>query len=145
MDKVKYNVSESGCWEAYGRHISKRGYPMIFHDGKTQTVARYSYIFHFGEIAKGSIVMHKCDNPKCCNPEHLILGTYKDNSEDMCRKGRQNKNEKNGSAKLTEIDVKLIRIYYQLGKYTQYELSKMFKIRQTSISNIINNKTWTQQ
>lgn len=78
---------ENGCWiwkavknyRGYG-HISFRNYPRRSH--------RVSYTVHKGEIPKGMLVLHKCDNPSCINPDHLFLGTHQDNMNDMKKKGR---------------------------------------------------------
>lgn len=52
------------------------------------TAHRYSYLVYKGEIPKGMLVCHTCDNPKCFNPDHLFIGTHKDNTQDMIKKGR---------------------------------------------------------
>jgi len=80
------------CWEWHGSNDGK-GYGHIMREtGRSPAKAyRVSYEMHKGPIPKGLIVRHECDNPKCVNPGHLILGTHKDNSEDMVKRGRQNK------------------------------------------------------
>lgn len=72
---------------------------------------RAAWIAEFGEIPSGQYVLHKCDNPRCCNPAHLFLGTLQDNNEDRKNKGRNVlfSGELNGNAKLSEDTVRAIR------------------------------------
>ena len=72
---------------------------------------RASYEIYKGPIPHGLFVMHVCDNPPCFNPNHLVVGTHKDNMKDMAAKGRKAvlKGEASGNAKLTEDEVKEIR------------------------------------
>ena len=91
-------------------------------------------------------VLHACDNPSCCNPKHLFLGTGADNSRDMVNKGRHDpgdqKGEVNGNAKLTECDVKEIRRLYASGKFTYKELAAKFDIHFATVGYIIQEKLW---
>jgi hypothetical protein len=89
LSKVLIN-QYTNCWEFTGGK-NNIGYGMI-RDGKgMRTTHRVSYEEHTQtKIPKGLIVMHSCDNPCCVNPQHLTIGTHKDNSQDMLRKGRQN-------------------------------------------------------
>lgn len=72
-------------------------------------MVHWLYVQKFGEIPKGLVMRHICDNPLCVNVDHIILGTHKDNSQDMVERGRQAKGEKNGRAKLTWDSVREIR------------------------------------
>jgi hypothetical protein len=89
-----------GCWEwvsnrSKAGHGSKRarqrgeGYGYFMFNWETKMLAhRYSWELHHGPIPKGMLVCHRCDNPPCVRPDHLFLGTYKDNAHDMVAKGR---------------------------------------------------------
>ncbi len=76
------------CWENTSHYKDSYGYPYIRRNGKKSNISRYVWRLRFDPIPRGMCICHKCDNPKCINPEHLFLGTHKDNSQDMARKGR---------------------------------------------------------
>lgn len=78
----------NGCWE-YSGYLNRFGYGRLRHNGKKILAHRLSYIFNVGEIACDALVLHKCDNPKCVNPDHLYLGSAKDNANDMVKRNRQ--------------------------------------------------------
>lgn len=134
---------EDECWGWKGYKI-KNGYGRITINRKTYLSHRLIYILSYGEIAKGICVCHKCDNPACCNPKHLFLGTHKDNMNDMINKGRQKilKGEKCGKSKLTEENVREIRRLYATGNYIHKELEKIFNI--SDVTPIIHKKTWRE-
>lgn len=75
------------CWVWHGTS-ERNGYGRARYRGKRYSAHRLSWILHHGTIGKGLWVLHKCDNPACVNPHHLLLGTSKDNTDDMTRKGR---------------------------------------------------------
>jgi hypothetical protein len=86
---------ENGCWEWQGlKNHSKYGYFTDFETRKKIFSHRYSYKTFRGEITENFHVCHTCDNPKCCNPAHLFLGTDKDNMQDCKNKGRTAKGDK---------------------------------------------------
>ncbi len=75
------------CWP-WQRAKSPQGYGSLWQSGTTVEAHRVAYELARGPIPDGMIVLHSCDNPSCCNPAHLRLGTYKDNSEDCFEGGR---------------------------------------------------------
>jgi len=79
-------VDERGCWNFQRNPRDKYGY---FHFiGSQMRAHRFSWLFHRGSIPVGMNVLHKCDNPRCVNPDHLFLGTQQDNMDDKIAKGR---------------------------------------------------------
>ena len=90
LNIIMYNIrinKSTGCWE-YKRKLNNEGYGNIRYKGKPWLIHRLSYIFFKGEIKPKMFICHTCDNPRCCNPDHLFQGTAKTNLEDMYNKGR---------------------------------------------------------
>lgn len=97
------------------------------------------------ESIKGLVVRHKCDNPRCINPEHLELGTQAENIQDRVKRGRDALGEANGLSKLTTQDVLFIRTNYSRGRgkpYNTVTLGRMFNVSPRNISDIIHRETW---
>ena len=85
---AKVDKSE-GCWEWTASLFSATGYGQFaLTSTKPETAHRMAWVLTNGDITDGLFVLHKCDNRKCCNPDHLFLGTHQDNITDMCQKGR---------------------------------------------------------
>ncbi len=75
------------CWEVYSAQ-SRGGYARVRVRGRPQLAHRFIYGWIHGEVPRGMEVMHKCDNPTCCNPAHLRWGTHEENTADMFARGR---------------------------------------------------------
>ncbi len=138
----KVNKTDT-CWEWIGVK-NKDGYGITEINRKTYRAHRASWEIHYGEIPKGMYVCHHCDNPPCINPNHLFLGTQKDNIHDMLKKERRpsRKGEKNYSAKLTESQVRNIRKLWKAGNLTQRKIAEVFNVHRTMIGLIVRNKNW---
>jgi hypothetical protein len=80
-------VTKTGCWE-WQRYRLWTGYGRMTVDGRMTNAHRVAYELFIGPIPPGLIVCHRCDNPPCCNPEHLFTGTWQDNTNDAMAKGR---------------------------------------------------------
>lgn len=137
---------ENGCIKCLSHCTDKDGYVRIRYKGKHDRLFRVLYQEKYGEIPKGMVLRHLCNNAWCVNVEHLKIGTYKENYQDMIDCGRSNKGksnfkvagEKNGISKLTEKQVK--EIY--LSKLSLKKLAKIYNVSSTNISNIKNKKQW---
>lgn len=128
------------CWEWTGRKNDK-GYGVFTNLKKSIRAHRVSYKIFKGE-EPGPVLRHTCDNPSCCNPEHLVPGTFQDNSQDMVDRGRSRKGQQHPHAKLTENDVMEIRRLHSEGVTLTY-LAAQFGITKGNASFITRGQTWT--
>lgn len=140
---MSYVNKTETCWNWTGgtTHFS---HGKFWLNNRTIIAHRFSYEIHIGPIPKGLCVLHKCDNPRCVNPDHLFIGTKMDNTTDMYAKGRNNnlKGSANGSSKLTEDQIDEIKRLYRTKKFSQQALADKFNVCQANICNILNGKIW---
>ena len=133
------------CWNWKG-FIYKRGggYGGFKLENKHVKAHRYSFFLHNGYIDEKLMILHKCDNRLCVNPDHLQLGTHKENMLDMTNKNRQAKGEKCALSKLNEEQV--IEIKFELKNYYRgicYDLADKYNVNYMTIYHIYRNKTWS--
>lgn len=148
----KYVVSEHGCWEWITKQSNGYGRIRSAGKGSPQILAhRASWLIFKGEIPQNQVVMHKCDNPSCVNPEHLDVGSQEKNMQDMLAKGRSGKRgrhnnhafgERQGSAKITSEQAKEIflsrGLYHEIGarfgttKHTVFRIKKRTQWRRAT-------------
>lgn len=135
----------SDCWIWTAGKFAQ-GYGLIKVNNKLCKAHRVSYELYKGPIPKGLCVMHQCDMPNCVNPNHLIVGTLKDNTQDMLSKGRGAKvsGERHWNAKLSREWVRQIQLLYNSGKFSQTLLAMFYGISQAQVSNVVTNKTWNK-
>ena len=137
----KYEVAESGCWE----WKITTGYPRFLAGGVHQKAHRYIWQKVNGVLlTPEQHVCHSCDNSKCVNPDHLFLGTHRDNMRDKAAKGRTFRpmGALNGRAKGTRTTVEKIRRLYAKGNVSQQSLADRFRLSQAVVSQIIRRETW---
>ena len=137
---------ENGCIKCLSHCTDKDGYVRIRYKGKHDRLFRVLYQEKYGQIPKGMVLRHLCNNAWCVNVEHLKVGTQKENCQDTIECGRSLKGkknlkisgERNVNSKLTEKQVK--EIY--LSKLSLKKLAKIYNVSSTNISNIKNKKQW---
>jgi len=130
-----------GCWLWQGA-VNTTGYGMVSWSGKKNIVAhRLAYELLRGPITAGLFALHKCDTPRCVNPDHIFLGTDADNKADCVAKDRHSRGSRNGQAKITEAQVaELRRLRGEGWKFKN--LAARFGISPTTAINIYNRKLW---
>lgn len=119
-----------------------KGYGQTWENGKSKRAHRASWELYRGQIPKGIFVLHRCDIPSCVNPEHLFLGTNKDNMQDCKNKKRLKpaimRGEKHGHSKLKEVEVIAI---LKDGRQKK-EIAKDYGVHASAIGKIKNGKGW---
>lgn len=161
MSKVRQTDPQS-CWPwsagIHDKKNKKNGYGKFWLDGRMHRAHRISYLIYVGKIPDGMLVCHKCDNPKCVNPNHLFLGTVADNNADKAAKGRaprvtgvrhgiNTKPERtargslHGCAKLTEANVSRIIGLLAAGVSAK-TICAAYGVSVSAVSLIARGKTW---
>jgi hypothetical protein len=147
---------ENGCWEWQGSLV--HGYGQTRVGDKVMGAHRLAYLLWNGEIPRGHVVRHNCDNTICCNPEHLAVGTHEDNNADIILRGRVNnaggkwkgdharrtgnpigrpKGSKNLRPRIPiETCHEIVRLYLA-GGVTQKQLAERFNCDQTYVSLLV--------
>lgn len=136
---IKRVKKTESCWEWIGT-ITSHGYGHFKAKGKLYRAHRLAYTLFKGHIPDSLIVCHSCDNRKCVNPEHLWLGTHKDNAIDKVNKGRavgnrivHHSGDNNTRTKITSTNI--IKIKLLSIDHSQREIAKIIGISQASVWN----------
>jgi len=141
-------ASECWPWTAF---IGTWGYGMFWLDGRNINASRAAYLLLVGEIADGLVVCHSCDNPACCNPAHLFLGSQGDNVRDCNRKGRARGlfSEKRGdkhpryTSKLTEDSVRAARVMHYKHGISHSEIARRFGVSNSVLNRAVRGISWS--
>jgi hypothetical protein len=145
---AKVARTQEGCWVWQGT-TSRNGYGLwttgVRPSRRTVQAHRLSWVIVNGPIPEGMCVCHSCDVPPCVNPEHLWLGTARENARDKVAKGRMrrgdSRGERNGHARLTEEDVRAIRARVAGGE-TQTALAVEYGVHLITVSQAVRRLTW---
>lgn len=133
------------------------GYGRFRFAGEKRPAHRAAYAHHHGSVRTDRLVCHSCDNPPCCNPAHLFLGTPLDNSTDMVKKKRQAVGDTCGvrlhpetrprgtahhHSKLTSEIVIQMRALHASGKMTPLQIQTKFSVSSGAVWAVIHRRTW---
>lgn len=134
-----------GCWTWQGRLIGSRRpggqYGGYCYGGRQWYTHRLAYYLSLGPIPDGLKVRHTCDNPPCCNPAHLLLGTQADNMRDKKERGRAARGERSHAAKVTEQIVADIRRRRAAGE-PRLQVAAEYGISYTAVFSIERGRSW---
>lgn len=130
-------VNGDSCWR-WTRPLTGNGYGLLNCNGQTWYAHRFSWTMHFGAIPDGMCVCHRCDNPSCVRPDHLFLGTFKENMEDMAKKGRSLNGERHHFSKLDERAVLDIR---STGANPD-ALAAKYGVARATVDRVLSRRTW---
>lgn len=135
----------NACWP-WRAATDEDGYGRVRYRGRSVLAHRLAFSLSHDAPAPEA-VCHFCDNPPCCNPEHLFGGTRAINNADMIAKGRYGarppKGSRHGHAKLSEDHAVEIRALYAVGDTTQRKLAVRFGVSQRTIAKVVTRTGWT--
>jgi hypothetical protein len=142
LSKIKID-KKTDCWIWQGAQKG-RGYGAVHYNKKLRRAHRVSFEVFVGEIKKGKILLHSCNNPLCINPKHLSPGTHQENTKQMIEEGRANppKGEKHYAAKLNKKDVAEIKSLIEETNLSNAKIAERFNVDRRSIWGIRLGKTW---
>jgi hypothetical protein len=133
-------IKNGDCWE-WISPFNSGGYGVMRFNRKLWQTHRLSYVLSKGPIPEGMLVCHTCDNRKCINPDHLFLGTYKDNYDDSKQKGRNSRGEAHGNHVLDSDSVLEIRRLRNAGESLN-SLARKFMVDKTTIDRAAKGICW---
>ena len=134
--------SDDECWEWQGAKLPNGGHGQCIAGDVVTVSSRIAWALTNGNLPTDKVICHSCDNPPCCNPAHLFIGTQTMNMNDRHSKGRSPKGSQIGTSRLTEDQVREIRELYSSGKLASPSLSIKFNVAQSTISRVINRVGW---
>ncbi len=130
-----------GCWLWRG-YKNRQGYGVVWVKGRQWRAHRLMWHAYVGTIPQGHDVLHHCDNPSCVRPDHLFIGTDRDNAADRESKGRGNHHDGHGRAKLTMDQANEIRRLYRDGVANGPQLSRRYGVHHRQVYAVIHDKAW---
>jgi hypothetical protein len=117
--KILGYINSNGCWLCTTLSKDHDGYVKIHYDDIDTRLHRVVYKVFIGQVTDNELIRHKCDNPGCCNPDHLQVGTAKDNSRDMIERGRVNRKRVQLSTKIKKAIARSTKTIPELAEENQ--------------------------
>lgn len=131
---------EEGCW-FWKEDSVNNWYGTVWFAGRYRPTHQFSYIVHHGPIPRGMFVIHTCDNKGCVHPNHLKLGTRRQNTDEAMERDRYRKGEGVPTSKLTEKQVLEIRAGYASGSSIR-DLMNQFGIADSTVYGVVTHRSW---
>lgn len=130
------------CWEWQGPVEQGRG--RFMYQRKRYLAPRWAWeLHHDAKIPDDMCACHHCDNPLCCNPHHIFVGTWADNNRDRANKGRSTRGSEHPKSRLSEGDVLSIRRRYAAGEsWWRIWKSDYAHVKQSSVDAIVHRRNW---
>lgn len=138
--RVDQSGGPGACWPWIGGKATG-GYGTVVYQGHQERTHRLAYRLTYGEIDRGLLVRHDCDNPCCCNPSHLRTGTNADNTRDRHIRGRDCRGERHHKAKLRADVIPVIRARWASGE-SFTDIARDFGVTYQSIERVARRKSW---
>lgn len=138
--RVDKSGGPDACWPFTGVCFST-GYGAFSSHAGNVGAHRFAYEATFGEIPEGSVVMHRCDNPPCCNPAHLVAGSQGDNVRDAVSKLRFSLGSRNYSSKYKEEQIREVKKMLRSG-VKQIETSRRLGVSYAVVHGVASGRAW---
>jgi len=142
--KLAARVTRGGpdeCWEFDPASRDRDGYGRLRVGTKIVRAHHVAYALAYGPVPPGTKIRHSCDNPPCCNPRHLLLGTHQNNMDDMVARGRSLTGARNPSARLSQVQVDQIRRLRAFNMAPKVIAARM-GVAQRTVYLILKGDTW---
>lgn len=134
----------TGCWLWKAARQGSSGYGMFWYNSDLRDMGAHqaSHLIYKGPIPVGMVVMHACDDRRCVNPDHLEAGTQLQNMQDMAKRGRSARGDRNGNALLDDVIVSKIKAEYVKRDGELIRLANKYNVEMNTIANIVGGHAW---
>jgi hypothetical protein len=137
-------IARNGCWICTSHKPGSTGYPSMRIKGTPNvSILKLKYEEKYGKILKGKCMLHKCDNRRCINPDHVFVGSKGDNCRDRHIKKRDCFGERSPGHKLTKEDVVFAR-ELRLSGYFYWQIANFFGVHTSTICDALTGRSWVQ-